>query len=860
MTEHAAGQLVGSGVGPVDSGPSRSRYTAAITRAVRLFDFEPGVGSVYVPPSERHIIAERLVEALGAARVAPSDETWMSCTGRVVVGDWPDDEADAERVFRELNVRREWLRRRGVSLVLVLEPRDARRFVRHAPDMASVAATSFDVAFEPDPAVSDEEGRAALARWLDAGFGRLDLRGLMRSEREDVSFRVTEVYQALDGVVEGESERDEALRARGRERRLRAAQASHGGGVSEDPRGVDRVDELLVDAQVRAVLLGAPGSGKSFFLRWLASSAARAETFLGKERPLPVLVSLSSLQHIHDRPLLDELEERLLELAPAAGHVLRRFAARGAALLLLDGLDEVGDGGLRRRARVRVDAFARAFPDVGLVVTSRPAGYEQAPIDLPALAIAPLSTSAIGTFLERWMRLHAIERRGAAAAEEGAEEGRRLAADIAREPRVASLAQSPLLLTVIATIHRAGTRLPDQRVDLYAHATQVLVERWNALRSLSPDQGHASPLRAADAVRLLGPVGVSLVSGVGRGVVSEDALKSILARELRAGAVRGVGSADEAIAVFRQSLGLLVENAPGWFSFLHLTFVEYFAALELIRTGELERLVRDPARVFRSEWREVLLLAAGELGVVRADDARLRALVEAIVAQAASAPRGQKGVHPLLVGLLADDPALDEGSATALAESLVPRWWFDELELNEDSYSTFEVSARIHRGRWAQLIRARLAACYERPRQFPVSATKLTLTRCVLRLFDCDDFHVVEFALGRDQDVTPGMVLGWEASKDDSQSHGQIEVLVSSRLVQTARYAFELRFSSQPETPVLRVATAETRTLEQRGAYSLQSLSLPERLWDQVFSVALVRLDPEDTPEPAPQPAASPID
>ena len=137
-----------------------------------------------------------------------------------------------------------------------------------------------------------------------------------------------------------------------------------------------------------------------------------------------------------------------------------------------------------------------------------------------------------------------------------------------------------------------------------------------------------------------------------------------------------------------------------------------------------------------------------------------------------------------------------------------------------------------------------------------MSAAKLAVTRYVLHLFDCDDFHVVEFAFGRDQGAKPGLVLGWEASKDDSQSHGQIEVLVSSRLVQTARYAFELRFSSQPETPVLRVATAETRTLDQRGAYSLQSLSLPERLWDRVISVELVRLDPDAPPEPA----ASPID
>lgn len=61
------------------------------------------------------------------------------------------------------------------------------------------------------------------------------------------------------------------------------------------------------------------------------------------------------------------------------------------------------------------------------------------------------------------------------------------------------------------------------------------------------------------------------------------------------GAIRGVGSAEEAIDMFRRSLGLLVERAPGVYGFLHETLLEFFAAQELVRTGRLEELCRDRA-------------------------------------------------------------------------------------------------------------------------------------------------------------------------------------------------------------------------------------------------------------------------
>ncbi|MEZ4306702.1 MAG: hypothetical protein R3F14_01455 [Polyangiaceae bacterium] len=112
--------------------------------------------------------------------------------------------------------------------------------------------------------------------------------------------------------------------------------------------------------------------------------------------------------------------------------------------------------------------------------------------------------------------------------------------------------------------------------------------------------------------------------------------------------------------LFRDTLGILVEVAPGFFAFAHQTLAEYFAAWELVRSDGLEKLVSRPVKLFDARYREVLLLALGVLGLLRGDDQRLASIIE-MIARAADAwegrpPGGQ--VPALLAGLLRDDPNL----------------------------------------------------------------------------------------------------------------------------------------------------------------------------------------------------------
>ncbi len=592
--------------------------------------------------------------------------------------------------------------------VIVLSSRQLVRLGTHAGDLASVARHSETVPFIPRELSDDEmaAARAELHTHYLRRFGRLDLRGFIRSEREDVSFPVEAIYQPLRGVVEPlyailPSEITasgtpggqalpvvELLTARRREDR--------------------RVPSLASAPPSPTLLVGGPGSGKSFFLRHCALAASEGDQFAGQERPLPVYVPLAATRAAAPLAALeDRAFDDLLEAGLRVAHAFAREAEAGRVLFLLDGLDEVGDA--RVHVARQVEALAVRYPRCTVVATSRPTGLsavlEASDLSCVQIDLAPLDDEALTALLRSWCELYEIERAGAGMAARGRAEGEQLARDVIASASIGELARTPLLATIIAIVHRAGVRLPEHRVELYEHMTRVLVERWNQLRSQQVDA--PPPVRVADAIRLLGPVAHQLVARGLDAAVDEETLRSLLAKQLALGAVRSLRSVDEAITTFRDSLGLLVEVGPGLFGFLHKTLAEFLAAHELARTDELEKLLAC-GEAFAPRWREVILLGLGLVGSVQVNDLRLARCITAMVegAQERRATRDEN-VPALLGGVLIDDPELTPSLAQQLIDELVPAWWFDALPGTTTTERVLK-----SRSRWASSLRQSLRAAY----------------------------------------------------------------------------------------------------------------------------------------------------
>ncbi|MCP4372081.1 MAG: signal transduction protein, partial [Deltaproteobacteria bacterium] len=162
----------------------------------------------------------------------------------------------------------------------------------------------------------------------------------------------------------------------------------------------------------------------------------------------------------------------------------------GRAVVLLDGMDEVAEKGLRQRVARLVEKFAVRYPRNRYVVTSREVGYEGAArigAEFGLAQVRDFSPAEVRRFVRDWTQAVETTLAGRASPDIlrlAREQAERLIQAIERNVRVSELAVNPLLLTVIALVHRYRAQLPERRSELYEEAVEVLLGRWDEAKGL----------------------------------------------------------------------------------------------------------------------------------------------------------------------------------------------------------------------------------------------------------------------------------------------------------------------------------------------------------------------------------------
>ena len=402
------------------------------------------------------------------------------------------------------------------------------------------------------------------------------------------------------------------------------------------------------------IILGDPGAGKTTFLKYLALklAAGRGED-LGLEVRLPVLIPLSAYASA-----LMEKDVRLDDFVAGYFHdlgadlpvdaMLEEALKGGGALVLLDGLDEVKDPGLRRTVADRVVDFYVFHRRAGnrFVVTSRIIGYREVrPVaeGLAECTLVDFCAEEIEEFVAKWTSALEKAARGdtPVAALEARREREELLEAVHRNPGVRGLAANPLLLTILALMKRQGVTLPERRVELYDQYVSALLSSWNRARGLG--RPPARDLDVVETVRILAPLALWMHRvSPGVGLVKQGDLQRKLEDIY---AERGEADPERAARQFvedvREYAGLLLERGAGRYGFIHLTFEEYLAAVGIARLGQrkIEPIVAvlaehaaDPA------WREVVLLTVGYLGVVQQWEEMSSEVLKAFIARGPGEP------------------------------------------------------------------------------------------------------------------------------------------------------------------------------------------------------------------------------
>ncbi len=431
-----------------------------------------------------------------------------------------------------------------------------------------------------------------------------------------------------------------------------------GGHQPQEIRHLSALEQL--NRQQRLVLLGAPGSGKSTFVNFVAMCLAGEalghpeanlelltaplpddkgqdqdkrqawdhQTLLPVKiilrdfavRGLPAPGQKATVKHLWAF-IETELEEAgLQDYAPH----LRQTLMQSGGLLLLDGLDEVPTA-QQRRVQIKnvVESFAASHPHCRIVVTSRTYAYQKQDWSMPDFSQAVLayfSAGQIRRFVDGWYAhlaplrgLHSTEAQGRAEI---------LKRAIFSGQRLRVLAERPLLLTLMSSLHAwRGGSLPEKREELYADTVDLLLDWWESPKMVRNEEGQVVMLQSSlaewlkidrDKVRsLLNKVAyqahVSQPDLKGTADIAEGDLVSYLMRLSQNPEVNPA----RLVEYLSQRAGLLLPRGVGIYTFPHRTFQEYLAACHLTDhgyPGQVAELVRqDPNR-----WREATLLAGAK--------------------------------------------------------------------------------------------------------------------------------------------------------------------------------------------------------------------------------------------------------
>ncbi|MEG4090826.1 HEAT repeat domain-containing protein [Microcoleus sp. Pol12B4] len=374
------------------------------------------------------------------------------------------------------------------------------------------------------------------------------------------------------------------------------------------------------------VLLGAPGSGKttllSFFAVMLAQNDPEKLGLPSGIDCLPILIKIRDFARLSDINLLDyarQFAEKTMSVKPLPEGFFEYWLADGRAMILLDGLDEVVEESKRYAVVQQIENFLGQYHQNLAIITSRPAGYKRDffnTSEFEHYQLQLFDDAKVDRFINHWYDSRVPD----AAEAQRRKDSIKKAMD--ENDRIKLLARNPLLLTIIALIHRYQAVLPKARHKLYEKAVETLLKCWDANKNMT-DKSVFKCLDAEDLRRLMEILAYwihtqgSTDNPEGGTLIVKDDLLEQLTQNIKTKKSIELSSARKEAKRFvdfiQQRTGLLNEQGQDLYAFVHKTFQEYLCAQEIgyqaddeddfeIVLKHIREHLHDP------HWREVLLL------------------------------------------------------------------------------------------------------------------------------------------------------------------------------------------------------------------------------------------------------------
>jgi len=406
------------------------------------------------------------------------------------------------------------------------------------------------------------------------------------------------------------------------------------------------------------MLLGAPGSGKTTFIDYLTVCLARIKRYLYEEKTkdrevwvdklvgwskefyIPVKINLREWAVSSDVAsarrgsisLLQKILRQQLTFIDCGDsyELVWKSLCSGAALLLLDGLDEVVNIQALKIISESI-SIARVELNAPIVVTCRTLDYDYEPLRqldcFDTFTLAPFTNEQIDQFVDAWyIQYNESRKRPIGQAKRDALDLRKAIED---RTDLRELAALPLLLTVMAIVHASEGRLPDARSLLYYKSIEILLLRWRQPKD-EPDiiqRLDIPDFRHANLVNIMARIGyeahdkndrdkhfdakysrtVLPPSDISEGII-DVVIKDYLSTKTHDDRQLDIWSINLRYELANRN-GLLLKRGPKLFSFPHRTFQEFLAGYYL--AGHRNRRILCRERAISAHWHESIMLMIG---------------------------------------------------------------------------------------------------------------------------------------------------------------------------------------------------------------------------------------------------------
>lgn len=380
--------------------------------------------------------------------------------------------------------------------------------------------------------------------------------------------------------------------------------------VRTAPDDIMIAEAFRVAGEKRALFLkGHPGTGKTTALRKLLQLVVDhgSEAVSLPPGKLPVLLSLRHLRPEdleQDQPLHRLLRSELTERGKQTAALADQLWERGDLLLLLDGLDEIADDGLRTAALAMITDSLDDLHVGGsrCAVSSRPEGLtKQMRIDgsYQLLEVRPLDERRRAAMIRQWFRATCRQLGRPDAEDLSGDLISRIENDRLLSHQQQELVATPLFVNLLCIVAMEGEELPKRRTAFFRKCLAALLEHRDR------EKGGRAPLPVEQALETLQRVALELHSSHRRDDMCFAELAAWSAPRLDEPASHTL------LDWLCKRAGLLVEYADDRYGFAHLGFQEYLAAVR-IREQAGPHLAELAGHMGDEWWQEVTLLMLGE--------------------------------------------------------------------------------------------------------------------------------------------------------------------------------------------------------------------------------------------------------